>query len=80
MIHGLLGREKIFSLLYCQQLRLIAEVHCNKDGIICDFIERIIIPNPNDGASSDEGNAGISFSDSTPIYTLDLLLFKNIDF
>jgi len=78
--HGLLSRKKIFSLLYCQKVILIAEVHCNKNGIICDFIDRIIIPNPNEGASSDEGDARIDFSDSTQICTLDLFLIKNISF
>ena len=67
------SKEK-FSLLYCQQVWLIVEVHCNKNGIICDFKDRITIPNPNEGASSDEGDVRINFSDSIQIYTLDLLL------
>jgi hypothetical protein len=59
------SKEK-FYLLYCQQVKLIADVHCNKNTMICDFIDRITISNPNEGASSDEVDARINFSDSKP--------------
>jgi len=55
-------------------------VYCNKNGIICGFIDRIVIPYTNERASSDEVDARINFSDFTQIYIIDLFLIKNIDF
>jgi hypothetical protein len=62
---------------YCHHVKLIEEACYEKDSIISDVIDRIIITNPNEDDSGDEedkmssGDTNSYSSDSEVAYSLD---------